>query len=230
MNQPIMLDLFCGAGGAGEGYRRAGFDVIGVDIEPHVYPPGEFVEGDALAWLRLLAPECNPRNIAAVHTSPPCQRYTTAQRLQANDHPDLIDPVRKLLTATGLPYVIENVPGSPLIDPITLCGAMFDGLKVYRHRLFESNVPLTAPAHPEHIAPLAKMGRPVRAGEFMHVVGNFSDVAAGRIAMGIDWMTRDDLREAIPPAYTEHIGRQLIEHMSAMKAVLVDVTPGLEAR
>ncbi|WP_030149523.1 hypothetical protein, partial [Mycetocola saprophilus] len=123
--------------------------------------------------------------------------------------PDFIDATRAAFELIGKPWVIENVPGAPLHDPVELCGAMF-GLGTYRHRLFESNIDLTAPEHPEHVAKVTKMGRPPVAGEFMHVVGNFSGVAEARAAMGIDWMTRDGLREAIPPAYSEWVGRHLI--------------------
>ncbi|MEI6305961.1 MAG: SAM-dependent methyltransferase, partial [Deltaproteobacteria bacterium] len=117
------------------------------------------------------------------------------------------------MKATGKPYVIENVVGAPLENPVMLCGAMFPGLTVYRHRLFESNFPLNVPAHPDHVVPLRKMGRPPLAGEFMHVVGNFSGVARAKEAMGISWMVRDGLREAIPPAYTQFIGEQMKQHL-----------------
>lgn len=204
------LDLFCGAGGAGMGYHQAGFEVVGWDIEHHPDYPFEHHVGDAL---EVLADVDYVRSFDLVHASPPCQAYTNAAKIMRHTHPDLVDPVRQLLESAGVPYVIENVPGAPLLHPITLCGAMFPGLKTYRHRLFESNLPLSAPPHPQHIAPTTKMGRPPREGEFMHVVGNFSGVNAAREAMGISWMTRDDLREAIPPAYTEHIGRQIAEHL-----------------
>ncbi len=124
--------------------------------------------------------------------------------------PRLIEPGRELLRATGLPYVQENVPGAPLIDPIELCGSMF-GLHTYRHRLFESNVPLTAPAHPVHEIQQIKMGRAVREGDFYQAVGNFSNVGYARQDMGVPWMTREGIRECIPPTYTEHVGRQLME-------------------
>ena len=204
------LDLFCGAGGAAMGYHQAGFEVVGWDIEPHPDYPFEHHVGDAL---EVLADGDYVRSFDLVHASPPCQAYTNAAKIMRRAHPDLVGPVRELLVAAGVPYVIENVPGSPLVDPVTLCGAMFPELRTYRHRLFESNLPLAAPPHPEHVAPTTKMGRPPQEGEFMHVVGNFSGVNAAREAMGIPWMTRDDLREAIPPAYTEHIGRQVAEHL-----------------
>lgn len=123
-----------------------------------------------------------------------------------------------MLDAAGLPYIIENVEGSPLLNPVLLCGAMFPGLRVYRHRLFESNIALSAPHHPPHVAPLRKMGRRPAEGDFMHVVGNFSGVDQAREAMGgVDWMSRDGLRESIPPAYTEYLGRQLVAHIAASR-------------
>lgn len=146
-----------------------------------------------------------------------CQAYTNAQRIRGNTHPDLVAPTRDALEATGLPWVIENVPGSPLKAPVVLCGDMF-GLRTYRHRWFEANWPVVPPFESPHAAPLAKMGRAPEPGEFMHVVGNFSGVAQAREAMGIDWMTRDELRESIPPAYTEFIGLQLIDHLTTVEA------------
>lgn len=205
------LDLFCGAGGAGMGYHRAGFEVVGWDIEHHKDYPFEHHMGDALD---VLADVDYVQSFDLVHASPPCQAYTNAAKIQKQNHPDLVDPVREHLVAAGVPYIIENVPGSPLIRPIMLCGAMFTGLRTYRHRLFESSMPLTAPPHPGHTAPTTKMGRPPKQDEFMHVVGNFSGVAAAREAMGISWMKRDDLREAIPPAYTEYLGRQVLEQIN----------------
>jgi DNA (cytosine-5)-methyltransferase 1 len=201
---PRLLDLFCCQGGAGMGYFRAGFTVVGVDIAPQPRNPFIFFQRDAIDFLRH-----HGKAFDAIHASPPCQAFTNAQRIMGNEHPDLIGPTRELLEEIGRPYVIENVPGAPLRDPVELCGAMF-GLRTYRHRLFESNIKLDAPEHPEHIARTTKMGRRPQPGEFMHVVGNFSGVAEAREAMGIDWMTRDGLRESIPPAYTEHIGRQLM--------------------
>jgi DNA (cytosine-5)-methyltransferase 1 len=202
--KPRLLDLFCCAGGASEGYARAGFEVVGVDIEPQPHYPYEFHQANALTF---------PLDgFDAIAASPPCQAYTRCQRIRDNAHADLIWPTRFRLRAAGVPYAIENVVGAPLVNPIELCGAMF-GLRVYRHRLFECSFPIEAPHHPDHVAPVRKMGRPVRDGEFMHVVGNFSGVALARKAMGIDWMVRDELREAIPPAYTEYVGRAMLAHM-----------------
>lgn len=212
--KPKLLDLFCKAGGASMGYHRAGFEVVGVDIEPQPRYPFEFVQGDALAYLIEFGNEFD-----AFAASPPCQAHSLAQRIQGRGHRDFIDEVRGLFRSFGRPYVIENVEGAPLREPIVLCGAMFPELRTYRHRLFESDLSLLAPAHPVHTVPNTKMGRPPRAGEFMHVVGNFSGVQQARQAMGIDWMTRDELREAIPPAFTELIGRQLLNHIASTENV-----------
>ena len=193
------------------GYHRAGFDVDGIDLFPQPRYPLRFIQADALKYLRAWGHE-----YAAVHASPPCQAHTNAQKIMGNEHPDLIEPTRELLEELGLPYVIENVPGSPLKDPVELCGAMFD-LGTYRHRMFETNWELEAPEHPGHTARTTKMGRKPVDGEMMHVVGNFSGVEKAKKAMGIDWMTRDGLRESIPPAYTEYIGRQLMAEVISRK-------------
>lgn len=203
--KPRLIDLFCCAGGASEGYARAGFEVVGVDIEPQPHYPFEFYQADALTF---------PLDgFDAAAASPPCQAHTLCQRIRDNNHPELIGPIRARLKAAGIPYAIENVVGAPLIDPIELCGAMF-GLRTYRHRLFECSFPIEAPYHPDHTAPVRKMGRPPQPGEFMHVVGNFSGVKQARKAMGIDWMPRDKLREAIPPAYTEYVGRAMMLYLN----------------
>lgn len=180
------------------GLHHVGFDVVGVDIEAQPHYPFEFHKADALTF--------PIDGFDFLWASPPCQAHTIAQRIRNNEHPDLIPAIRARFKKSGVPYAIENVVGAPLHHPIELCGAMF-GLQVYRHRLFECSFSITAPPHPEHVAPITKMGRPVKAGEFMHVVGNFSGVEQAKKAMGIDWMVRDELREAIPPAFAEYIGR-----------------------
>lgn len=199
-----LLDLFCCEGGAGEGYRRAGFDVTGVDNQPQPKNPHRFILADAVAYLAEHGHEYD-----CVHASPPCQAFTKAQRLRHRLHPDYIAPVRELLLSLGKPYVIENVPGAPLNNPVELCGTMF-GLRLYRHRLFETNWPLVAPAHPKHVAPQVKMGRPAAAAQMIQPVGNFSGVAEARSVMEMPWASRDGLREAIPPVYTEYVGTQLM--------------------
>jgi len=141
--KPKALDLFCGAGGASMGIFRAGFDVTGVDIAPQPRYPFEFRQGDALA--------ADLRGYDFVWASPPCQRYTRAQNAakNAHAHPDLVAPIRAKLEAWGGPWIIENVVGAPLVNPLTLCGLAF-GLNVKRHRLFESNCFLLAPPCPSH--------------------------------------------------------------------------------
>lgn len=138
--RPRLLDLCCKAGGTSQGYHDAGFDVTGVDIDPQPRYPFTFIQADALDFLAAHGHEFD-----AIAASWPCQRFTTAQRIRGNTHPDLITPGRALLNATGRPWVMENVEGAPLRNPITLCGAMFPGLRVYRHRLFEASTPSPRP-------------------------------------------------------------------------------------
>jgi len=204
--KPRLLDLFCGAGGATKGYQCAGFYVVGVDIKPQPHYCGdEFIQGDAIEALRsgwLV-------DIDAIHASPPCQAHTRAQKLRGRSHPDLIAAVRKELYEMGLPWVIENVVGAPLRNPALLCGTMF-GLRVYRHRLFETSFPVPFQMHPAHHRQQVKMGRPVQEGDVIQPVGNFAGAEYARRAMDTPWMTQQEMREAIPPAYTEWIGRELL--------------------
>ncbi len=204
-----VLNLFCCQGGSAAGYAAAGFDVVGVDIAPQPRYPYEFIQGDALEFLREHAKWVRS-NVALVDASPPCQLYSKTHQINRGDYPDLIGQVRKELELIGVPYVIENVEGaeSELIRPVTLCGTMF-GMATYRHRLFETGGwSFKAPEHQGHTAPLTKMGRPRKDGEFAHYVGNFSGVEEARQDMRMPWATRDGLREAVPPAYTEYIGGQ----------------------
>lgn len=237
MSAPLLLDLYCCQGGASAGYVRAGWSVVGLDKEPQRRYPFPFVQADALVALRRLIDGepiwfhsadrdvmAHLSDFDAIHASPPCQARTKAQKIRGNDHPNLIAPTRELLLETDLPYVIENVvpedPANdpdPLIDPVMLCGAMF-GIETYRHRLFETNWNLEVPAHPEHVARTTKMGRAPVAGEYMHVVGNFAGVDKARNIMGMPWASRDGLREAIPPVYTEYVGRQMLAHLEAVAA------------
>lgn len=205
MSRPLLLDLFCGAGGAGMGYHRAGFDVVGVDLSPQPNYPLEFVQADALAYLMEYGDHFD-----VVHASPPCQRYSAMSKCRpelAATYPDLVSPIRSLMPP-NIPYVIENVPGAPLREPTMLCGHMF-GLELYRHRLFESNLPIDGPPHPPHTIPASKAGH-WKPGTVMSISGHVSPMWKAREVMGIDWCNREELAEAIPPAYTEHIGRQLI--------------------
>ena len=212
MTRPRLLDLFCCQGGAAMGYSRAGFDVVGVDIVAQPRYPFEFHQGDALEYLAAHGHEFD-----AIHASPPCQAYSaTKSHPNVGAHPDLVGPTRDLLRVSGKPYAIENVPGAPLLNYVTLCGTMF-GLRVIRHRLFEcSPALLFAPFSCRHHLPVVKWGKsPNPDNEFHSVVGHLSNVPYARAAMGIDWMAQDGLAQAIPPAYTEFIGRHLLEALKA---------------
>lgn len=200
--RPRLLDLFCGAAGAAMGYHRAGFEVVGVDIEPQPNYPFEFHRGDALTvgeWLY------GDDTFDVIHASPPCQHYAsvTAWRGKQADHPDLIGPTRELLEETGLPWVMENVRTHALRPCVVLCGTAL-GLRVRRHRGFETNwnggLML---AHPcQH-----------RPDDYSFDHGGKQDESVYRAAMGCEWMTVRESREAIPPAYTEHIGHYLLQHL-----------------
>lgn len=266
----MLLDLFCGAGGCSMGYHLAGFpakDIIGVDINWFRHYPFKFVRGGVFELLPKLLQE---HPITHIHASPPCQAYSSASagHKKYTPYADYVPRIRELLQETGLPYVIENVEGAPL-DPnlsILLCGTMFPsgvpmtkngGLRVIRHRLFESNVQLVAPPSP--ITPLNPTGelphkpnypkyhpfnghpyvRTTRKGyahygkldvwnDFVMVAGGGNAPAeACRDAMGIDWMNRDELCEAIPPVYTRHIGRQLLEQAGKPLAALPEIQMSL---
>jgi DNA (cytosine-5)-methyltransferase 1 len=204
MTRPKLLDLFCGAGGAAMGYHRAGFDVIGVDIKPQ--PNYSF---------------------DAIHASPPCQNYSVTKALHTNEHAELIEPVRRLLARIGRPYVIENVEGarSSMINPVRLCGSSF-GLDVRRHRLFETSWPvgLVPPcAHylqPEPIDITGTGGPAAREpGQNGGIHRKPRNLAHARDAIGIDWMSRRELSQAIPPTYTQFIGEQLLAALNADGAV-----------
>lgn len=227
-----MLDLFCGAGGAAKGYHDAGFDVLGVDIDPQPRYPFEFWQQDALEVLREIPINRHDgrgkgfleiEQFSAIHASPPCQAFTTMSNRWrgeggvADSHPDLIAEVRILLLATGLPYVIENVAGArgEMHLPITLHGGMF-GLGVYRPRLFETSVQIAAPPYADQPKnPLGIYGQKHdgrrlwtrKDGTEQRAPKNLEDA---RKAMDIDWMEWRELAESIPPAYTEWIGKQII--------------------
>lgn len=220
--KPRLLDLFCKAGGCTKGYQNAGFHVVGVDIQPQSrYCGDEFVQADALEYVAKHGHEFD-----AIHASPPCQAHTQLGRAMKHDpsyfhrHVDLIPQTRELLQTIGKSWVIENVPGAPLVEPIMLCGAMF-GLRVYRHRLFETSLFMMAPPHIPHNDQTPRSGRGKSPKGFISVTGNGGAAGLGMPyltyasqAMGIDWMNRAELSQAIPPAYTEYIGRYLIEHVA----------------
>lgn len=217
-HKPRLLDLFCCAGGAAVGYSRAGFEVVGVDLKPQPNYPFRFIQADALALDRKFV-----SSFDAVHASPPCQSYSDLAKRNGNGNewPRLIEPVRKMLASTSLPYVIENVDGAPLLSPVVLCGTMFAGLRVLRHRLFEANFLILAPPHGKHpkVHTFDKrkshFGKTDDMRDFVQVTGGGNcTIVAAREAMGIDWMTKNELNEAIPPAYTQWIGKQLLAHLS----------------
>ena len=208
MTKPKLLDLFCCGGGASLGYEQAGFDVTGVDLEFQAHYRHRFVQSDAIRYLLDHWQEFD-----IIHASPPCQAYSTASmqfRIAGKEYVDLIAATRDVLIATGKPYVIENVPGSPLINPIMLCGAMF-GMRTYRHRMFESNMNIVAPEHPDHKAKNAKMGRRIKDDEFIQYVGHFSGVKFVQQMTGLLWLNQYELAQSIPPQYTKHIGEQIIK-------------------
>lgn len=209
---PKVLDLFCGAGGASMGYNRAGFDVTGLDVKhgkryPFTYwrMSIENVTQDTLSQFDL------------IHASPPCQTFSITKNLRiaqgkSTDKVDWLPYTRQLLQASGKPYIIENVPGAPLIDPVMVCGSAF-GLKVRRHRLFESNLQLTG-TQCSHKA----QGRPIGVyGSMKDEIPNGGKTAENldqaKHAMGIDWMLWGELVEAIPPAYTEYLGKQAYQRI-----------------
>lgn len=207
--KPRLLDLFCCAGGAAMGYHRAGFEVVGVDINPQPRYPFAFVQGDALEYVAQ-----HGREFDAIHASPPCQAYSVTKPLTTKAHPELVPQTRELLRAIGKPYAIENVPGAPLVDALMLCGTMF-GLDVIRHRLFECDPPIFFPpftcAHDGKSTGCTSKNKQSNGYRFVTVVGHAYVAEEGRRAMGIDWMNRNELGQAIPPAYTEYIGRHLME-------------------
>lgn len=215
-----LLDLFCGAGGADYGYSLAGFDVTGVDLKPQPHYPFEFIQGDALTYLRRHGGEYD-----VIHASPPCQAYTRLQAIAKNtSHPRLIGPTRRLLIDSGKPWVIENVEDAfrELWQPVRLCGSSF-GLRVRRHRLFETSFVLTAPPcdhrwqdeSPIYPARVSKSRGTVRMTGVISVHGGNQTLLADELttvreAMGIGWMTKSELNQAIPPAYTRYVGENLM--------------------
>ena len=212
-----LLDLYCKAGGASVGYARAGFEVIGVDIKKQKRYPYQFIQADALD---VLADKDFISQFDVIAASPPCQTHSATKHLRnaqgkSTNKVDLIPQTREGLIASGKIYIIENVPGAPLIDPVVMCGSSF-GLKVRRHRQFESNVKLTGLSCNHKL-----QGKPVG------VYGSMRDEIPGgghtaksleeaREAMGIDWMLWGDLVEAIPPIYTEYLGKQIMEAISEL--------------
>src|ERR1035438_1208778 len=217
--KPLGLDLYSGAGGASAGYVRAGFRMVGVDKYPMRHYPYEFIQCDALKALDILLAGRSLfgyrlRDFAFIHASCPCQGYsvtTKALRNRGRKYPDLIGPTRERLIATGLPYVIENVPGSPLHNPVMLCGTMFDlhagEYELQRHRLFETGLfGFGAPVPCNHRGPVVCVfggharDRRKRSDDSL-------GIAAGKGPMCVDWMNGHELSESIPPVYTECVGK-----------------------
>lgn len=210
MARPKLLDLFCKGGGASAGYHAAGFDVTGADIEPQPDYPFDFIQTDALT--------IDLAGYDVIAASPPCQLFSSATPIEIREgYPDLLTPIRerlrKALAAPGGPwaYVIENVPGAPLIDPIMICGDTLR-LGVRRHRLFESNFPLRGTPcwhdRPERpVAVYGTYGQRIRRAEREDETHSTDDA---RSAMGIDWLPWPALTQAIPPAFTHWLGVQLL--------------------
>lgn len=220
MRRPKALDLFCCAGGASMGLHRAGFDVVGVDKDQQPRYPFAFHQADAMTF---------PLDgYDFIWASPPCQRYTAARPLQKREHPDLVGPIRERLIASGTPYAIENVPGAPLINPVTLCGLTF-GLNVKRHRLIEASFPiLTNPCPKGHpgdwliVFGWSALRRSRGQGtgpkkDRGKTKGKSVPHAEAQAAMGIDWTNRHELSEAIPPAYGEHVGLAALAFINSMR-------------
>jgi DNA (cytosine-5)-methyltransferase 1 len=216
-----LLDLYCKAGGASKGYADAGFEVVGIDIKKQKRYPFEFIQADCLEILKDLD---YLRTFDVITASPPCQTHSRTKHLRdaqggTTTKIDLIPQTREALIASGKPYVIENVPGAPLIKPVQFCGSSF-GLKVRRHRLFESNLELTGSVckHKEQGKPIGVYGAMNDTAQGLdkttgkYVIGGSTakTVKEAREAMGIDWMIWGELVEAIPPAYTYEIGKQLV--------------------
>jgi DNA (cytosine-5)-methyltransferase 1 len=207
-----LLDLFCGAGGASVGYYRAGFEVTGIDLKHGKRYPFTYIRGDVMDYIHDVD---FMRSFDVIHASPPCQTFSATKHLRnaqgkSTDKQDLVEPVRSALIAAGVPYVIENVMGAPLINPVTLCGSAF-GLKVRRHRLFESSEQLTGTTCLH-----STQGKPVGIyGSMRDEIPNGGHTAKtmeeANEAMGIDWMIWGELVESIPPAYTQYIGEQLCD-------------------
>ena len=240
MTRPRLLDLFCGAGGCSVGYARAGFDVVGVDLNVNALkrnPAPVTMPHDAMEVLRGET-SIDLDSFDVIHASPPCQHYSVTKHTHKNEHPDLVPEVVELLEAwrsrsPGRQWVVENVPGAPMANPLVLCGSMFDlqadddyiGQRVWlkRHRLFESSALLMAPGpcrHPKGMRVGGVYGgawsKNASIDPTVKRTGGYAPPDhVQRELMGIDWMTRQQLNQAIPPAYTEHLGAQLIDYLRA---------------
>jgi DNA (cytosine-5)-methyltransferase 1 len=207
VTRPRLLDLFCCQGGAGMGYHRAGFDVTGVDIEPQPRYPFEFVQADALEYLAE-----HGHRFDAVHASPPCHDHSALSSLSGTHGTGwLLEATRAALSNCSLPWVIENVPGAPMRTDYRLCGCMFGLPGLRRERWFETSwraFELRSPCL--HVDDTVTVAGHAGGSSTRDGTAGYGDTATWRRAMGIDWMTGAGLAQAIPPAYTEHIGTQLL--------------------
>lgn len=210
MKRKKALDLFCGAGGVARGLQEAGYFVVGVDIKPQPnYSGDEFHQFDVFDFCRNEDARVTAYSYDLIWASPPCQRYTQMLNHGLTDrekHPDYVAAIRHWLQLASKPYVIENVPHAPLVNPVVLCGEMF-GLRVTRHRLFETSFPVEQPPHPKHRGThIRKQGD---NGYYFRVYGHETGKASWGEAMGIDWMRSPELAQAVPPAYSKWIAQQL---------------------
>jgi DNA (cytosine-5)-methyltransferase 1 len=221
--KPKLLDLFCCAGGAAKGYTDAGFEVVGVDLFPQPHYPYEFHQGDAIEYLKAHFQEFD-----VIHASPPCQTYSKTKTLHKNVHPDLVAPTREALIASGKPWVMENVVGAPLLDPLQPCGTEFDmtaddvdgvKLKLVRHRLFESTMKIHGNGGCRHDKTIqtatiygagggwtpAHRDNPERRGGYIPATTVIQKI------LDIDWMNKHEMSQVVPPKFAEFIGRQIID-------------------
>ncbi len=211
-DRPKIADLFRGGGGAGKGLSDAGFEVVGFDINPQPHYPFEFHQADAM--------EADLSGFDAAWASPPCQTYSRTKSLYPSDGlPDLLAATRDKLKQSGLPWIIENVVGAPFEHYIELCGMMF-GLKTYRHRRFEASWTILPPAHPRHTENVLDHRYDRNWKGFVTVTGGGNaPLATMKAAMGIDWMTRAELTQAVPPVYAEFLGKALLNWLPHKEAV-----------
>lgn len=206
MTRPRLLDTFCGAGGCSVGYHRAGFDVVGVDNRPQKRYPYEFHQADALEFIAQHGHEFD-----VIHASPPCQAYSISARGTGRSYPDLLPTTRTALQATRRLWVIENVPGAPMRADFTLCGCQF-GLRLRRRRLFETSWHGFALLPPcQHLGPVPSVVGHGTPSWVRKALGYNPKLAELKQCMGIDWMTHNELSQAIPPAYTQWLGRSILE-------------------
>lgn len=226
--RPVLLDVGCGRGGAGVGYYTAGFDIVGVDIAAQPLYPFEFHQAEGVAFIGE-----HGHKFDAIHVSPHCEGFSRLRNLTSTRYPRMIAEFRDACRAAGVPYVIENVAdaANDMHNPIMLCMSTW-ARRSYRHRLFESNMPLVEPLHFEHTMPQAKLGRAARPGEAFQAMGHFPQIAMVRQQMEMPWADRDGIADSIPPIYAEFVGRQLlarlIDDQAAAQTALTDLLAELD--